>query len=59
MPEQEKMIDALQSAEKQETAVSEKVEALQQIKKSLLQNLLTGKIRIPPGAILSENHSGD
>jgi type I restriction enzyme S subunit len=28
-----------------------KIEALQQVKKSLLQNLLTGKIRIPEGAI--------
>ncbi len=46
-PEQEKMIEALQTAENQEVAVSEKVEALQQIKKSLLQNLITGKIRIP------------
>ncbi|MBM9535698.1 restriction endonuclease subunit S [Desulfobulbus alkaliphilus] len=51
MPEQEKMVKALQAAEKQEIAVSGKVEALQQVKKSLLQNLLTGKIRIPEGAI--------
>lgn len=47
MPEQKKMIGALEAAEKQEKAVSEKVEALQQVKKSLLKNLLTGKIRIP------------
>jgi len=49
MPEQERMIEALQAAEKQETAAMEKVEALQQVKKSLLHNLLTGKIRIPEG----------
>jgi type I restriction enzyme S subunit len=51
MPEQEEMIEALQAAEKQETAVLEKVKGLQQVKKSLLQNLLTGTIRIPEGAI--------
>lgn len=50
MPEQERMIEALHAAEKQETAFEQKVEALQQVKKSLLQNLLTGKIRIPEGA---------
>jgi type I restriction enzyme S subunit len=51
MSEQERMVEALQAAEKQETAVEQKVETLQQVKKSLLQNLLTGKIRIPEGAI--------
>lgn len=49
--EQEKMIELLQSAERQEAAIEEKVAALQQLKKSLLQNLLTGKIRIPEGVV--------
>ena len=51
MPEQEKMIMLLQSAETMEITVSEKVEALQEVKKSLLQNLLTGKIRLPPSSV--------
>lgn len=32
-------------------ASEEKLAALQDVKKSLLQNLLTGKVRIPEGAI--------
>jgi hypothetical protein len=32
-------------------AQNKKVEALMGVKRSLLQNLLTGKIRIPEGAI--------
>lgn len=51
MPEQEKMIMVLQSAETMEITVSEKVEALQQVKKSLLKNLLTGKIRLPTSPV--------
>ncbi|RKX28305.1 MAG: hypothetical protein DRP47_04665 [Candidatus Zixiibacteriota bacterium] len=51
MDEQNRMVSALQAAEQQESATEQKVEALQQVKKSLLQHLLTGKIRIPEGTI--------
>lgn len=51
MDEQEKMIEVLQAAEVQENAIEKKVEALHELKRSLLQNLLTGQIRIPQGAI--------
>jgi type I restriction enzyme S subunit len=51
MSEQERMIEGLQSVENLETLKNAKYEVLQKIKKSLLQNLLTGKIRIPEGAI--------
>lgn len=47
MEEQEIMVDAFQAVERQESAAEKKVDALQQVKKSLLQNLLTGKIRLP------------
>ncbi len=49
--EQEQIVDLLNGVEAQINALAGKVEALQQVKKSLLQNLLTGKIRIPEGAI--------
>ncbi len=51
VPEQEQIVDLLNGVETEINALVAKVEALQQVKKSLLQNLLTGKIRLPEGAI--------
>lgn len=47
VPEQEQIVGLLNGVETQINALAGKVEALHQVKKSLLQNLLTGKIRIP------------
>lgn len=49
--EQEAMIEILQSAEKQCSAIENTVIELQEVKRSLLQNLLTGQIRTPEGVI--------
>lgn len=49
--EQEEIVALLDSTEEQLNAHNKKVEALMELKRSLLQNLLTGKIRIPEGAI--------
>ncbi len=49
--EQAEMVKLLQAAENQVISVQAKVVALLEMKRSLLQNLLTGKIRIPEGAI--------
>jgi len=49
--EREEIIGAIGAAKDAETAASEKLAALEVVKKSLLQNLLTGKIRIPEGAL--------
>lgn len=49
--EQEEIVAMLDSTEEQLNAQIKKVEALMSVKSSLLQNLLTGKIRIPEGAI--------
>jgi type I restriction enzyme, S subunit len=49
--EQEEIVALLDSTEEQLTAQNMKIEALMGVKRSLLQNLLTGKIRIPEGAI--------
>jgi len=57
--EQQEIVDVIESVIESYVAVEQKVEALQQVKKSLLQNLLTGKIRIPPGVILSEHPQGE
>ena len=51
IPEQEEIVTLLDGVETQSIALENKCSALQQVKKSLLQNLLTGKIRIPEGAI--------
>lgn len=51
LDEQDKMIEILQAVDSQVAVANEKVTALEMLKKSLLQNLLTGKIRIPEGAI--------
>jgi type I restriction enzyme S subunit len=45
--EQRNILDALDTGERSVSAGEQKLIALQQVKKSLLQNLLTGKIRIP------------
>jgi type I restriction enzyme S subunit len=49
--EQHEINELLRSVDGSIISLNKKVEALQQVKKSLLQNLLTGKIRIPEGAI--------
>jgi type I restriction enzyme S subunit len=49
--EQDRIAEALNAFDANIEANVKKVEALQQVKKSLLQNLLTGRIRIPEGAI--------
>lgn len=49
--EQEEIVALLDSTEEQLNAQVKKVEALMSVKRSLLQNLLTGKVRIPEGAI--------
>ncbi|MDI6748096.1 MAG: restriction endonuclease subunit S [Rhodocyclaceae bacterium] len=49
--EQKEIVALLDRTEEQLNAHNKKVEALMEVKRSLLQNLLTGKIRIPEGAI--------
>lgn len=49
--EQEQIVGLLDTLEKQIDAQTAKVSAVLELKRSLLQNLLTGKIRIPEGAI--------
>jgi type I restriction enzyme S subunit len=49
--EQEEIVALLDSTEEQLNAQNKKVVALMGVKRSLLQNLLTGKIRIPEEAI--------
>lgn len=49
--EQTEMVEMLQAAESHVLRMQKKVAALLELKRSLLQNLLTGKIRIPEGAI--------
>lgn len=46
--EQKSILDALETGERSVSASEQKLFALHQVKKSLLQNLLTGKLRIPP-----------
>lgn len=48
IPEQKEIVTLLDGVETQVIALENKCNALQQVKKSLLQNLLTGKIRILP-----------
>jgi type I restriction enzyme S subunit len=50
-PEQEEIVALLDSAEDQINAQAKKVQALVNVKCALLQNLLTGRIRIPEGVI--------
>jgi restriction endonuclease S subunit len=49
--EQEQVVTLLDSVERQIDAQAAKVNALSDLKRSLLQNLLTGKVRIPEGVI--------
>lgn len=49
--EQDQIAETLIAFDTNIEANVKKVEALQQVKKSLLQNLLTGKIRIPPNSL--------
>lgn len=49
--EQQEIIDALDTAEQSIVQLSKRATALEDVKRSLLQSLLTGKIRIPEGAI--------
>jgi type I restriction enzyme S subunit len=49
--EQQQIIDALDAGERNLAQVAAKVRALEDLKRSLLQNLLTGRIRIPEGVI--------
>ena len=48
---QNEIVEAVSAAKEAVVSAENKLFALQQVKKSLLQNLLTGKIRIPEGAI--------
>lgn len=47
LEEQEEIVDVLDECEKTLDALANQVDALQEVKRSLLFNLLTGKIRIP------------
>lgn len=49
--EQQGIVDALNAAEQNVARQAIRAQALEELKRSLLQNLLTGKIRIPEGAI--------
>jgi type I restriction enzyme, S subunit len=49
--EQKEIVELLDRAEDRLNAQDKRVEAIMDVKRSLLQNLLTGKIRIPEGAI--------
>jgi type I restriction enzyme S subunit len=49
--EQQDIIEALDAAEQTVRTLETRVRAIEEVKRSLLQNLLTGKIRIPEGAI--------
>ena len=49
--ERREIIGAIRAARDAETAAGEKLVALETVTKSLLQNLLTGRIRIPEVAI--------
>jgi type I restriction enzyme S subunit len=46
--EQDLIIERLEAAEEQVTALNQQVTAARRVKQSLLQNLLTGKIRLKP-----------
>jgi type I restriction enzyme S subunit len=51
LPEQQEIVSILDAAERQIDALTKKLLAAGNVKRSLLQNLLTGKVRIPEGAI--------
>lgn len=48
--EQIEIVKLLRAADRATCAIRERVDALLELKRSMLQNLLTGKIRIPEGA---------
>jgi len=56
---QNEIVETVSAAKEAVISAENKLIALQQVKKSLLQNLLTGKIRVPPGVILSEHPQGE
>lgn len=49
--ERSEIVDAVTTAKQAENRAAEKLRAMLEVKRSLLQNLITGKIRIPEGAI--------
>lgn len=49
--EQIEIVELLRSVDKSIISINSKVKALKEVKTSLLQNLLTGKIRIPEGVL--------
>lgn len=51
LAEQIEIVSVLDAAERQIDALTKKVAAAEDVKRSLLQNLMTGTIRIPEGAI--------
>ena len=51
IPEQEEIVMLLDGIETHTIALENKCNTLEQVKRSLLQNLLTGKIRIPEGVM--------
>ena len=51
LDEQRDIVETLDAAENNVAAAQMKVTVLEDVKRSLLQNLLTGKIRIPEGAV--------
>ena len=50
VPEQAEIVAVMDETEAQLIALNSKLEALEEVKRSLLQNLLTGKVRLPLGA---------
>jgi len=49
--EQQAIVDALDAAEMSVAELAKKVGALDEVKRSLLRDLLTGRIRVPEGAV--------
>ena len=47
LTEQEKMVESFESVDNQLTAETSKLASLQQLKKGLMHDLLTGKVRVP------------
>jgi type I restriction enzyme S subunit len=51
LEEQKEIVELIDSTVSSLNAVAAEIEALDQVKRSLMQSLLTGKIRIPDGAV--------
>ncbi len=47
LPEQEEIVNLLDAVHARTSAQFKKLAVLQEVRKSLLQNLITGKVRIP------------